>query len=58
MAEYSKEFLKKTIEIWQPYSEAPLTLEDAREITDNMVDLYSFLFELEQKYGTEKEKKA
>lgn len=58
MPEYSEDFLKKTIEAWQPYSEAPLTLEDAREIMDNMVSLYSFLFELEQKYGKEKEKKA
>ena len=58
MPEYSEEFLKKTIDMWQPYSEAPLTLEEAREITDNMVGLYSFLFELEQKYGKEKEKKA
>jgi len=51
MAEFSKEFLEKTIKVWQPYSENPLTLEDAREITENAVNLCSFLFELEQKYG-------
>ena len=58
MAEYSKEFLEKTIKVWQPYSKAPLSLEDAREITNNIVGLYSFLFELEQRYGKEKEKKT
>lgn len=53
MAEFSKEFLEKTIKVWQPYSPAPLTLEDAREIAENMTGLAAFLFELEQKYGKE-----
>ena len=30
MAEFSKEFLEKTIEVWQPLYDHPLTLEDAR----------------------------
>lgn len=56
MNDFSQEFLKKTIEVWQPYYSKILTLEDAREIAVNMVDLFSFLHELEQKYE-EKEKK-
>ena len=53
MTEFSKEFLEKTIKVWQPYSEAPLTLEDAREIAENMTGLYSYLLELERKNGKE-----
>ena len=53
MANYSKQFLKQTIEEWQPHSRKLLTLEDAREITDNMVNLYSYLNELNEKYGKE-----
>ena len=51
MTHYSKEFLDNTIKVWQPYSEAPLSLEDAREITDNVVALYILLSELEKKYA-------
>lgn len=54
MAEFSKTFLEKTIKVWQPYSPAPLTLEDAREIADNITGLFCLLDELEQKYGKEK----
>ena len=53
MADYSKEFLEKTIKVWQPYSETLLTLEDAREIAENVVNLYKLLFELEKKYDKE-----
>lgn len=56
MAEFTKEFLEKTIQVWQPYSPAPLTLEDAREIAETMTGLYSLILELEQKYGKEEEK--
>lgn len=51
MREFSKEFLEKTIKVWQPYSPTPLSIEDAREIADNVIGLYKLLFELEQKYG-------
>ena len=51
MAEFSREFLEKTIRVWQPYSKAPLSLEDAREIAENVIGLYKLLFELEKKYG-------
>ncbi|MBA7485712.1 hypothetical protein ES707_21262 [subsurface metagenome] len=43
MDKYSKEFLNKTIEIWQPYSSTPLSLNDARDITENMTALFNFL---------------
>ena len=42
-SKYSKEFLEKTIETWQPYCPAPLSLNDAREITENMTALFNFL---------------
>jgi len=42
-SKYSKEFLNKTIEIWQPYSPTPLSLSDAREITSNMTALFNLL---------------
>jgi len=46
---YSKDFLKRTIEVWQPYFPVPLTLGDAREITDNMTALFNFLIAHEDK---------
>jgi len=49
---YSREFIQETIRVWQPYSKEKLTEEDAREIADNMVGLYSFMLELERKYET------
>ncbi len=54
MARFSKEYLEKTIKVWQQYYNTPLSLEDAREIAENMIGLCSFLFELEQKNGAEK----
>lgn len=49
MARFSKEYLEKTIKVWQRYSPTPLSLEDAREIAENMIGLCAFLCELEQK---------
>lgn len=48
-SKYSKEFLEKTIKVWQPYSPTPLSLNDAREITENMTALFSFLIAHEDK---------
>ena len=42
-SKYSLKFLQKTIQIWQPYSPTPLSLNDAREITGNMTSLFNFL---------------
>ncbi len=43
MNKYSKEFLNETIKVWQPFSPTPLSLNDAREITENMTALFNFL---------------
>ena len=51
-----KQILEKTIRVWQPYSDKPLTEDDAREILENMTGLFSFLLELEKKYGKEEKK--
>ena len=48
-SKYSKEFLNKTIEVWQSYSPTPLSLDDAREITENMTALFNFLITEEKK---------
>lgn len=47
-SKYSKEFLQKTIQIWQPYSDVPLSSNDAREITENMAALINFLISREK----------
>ena len=46
---YSKDFLDRTIKIWQPYFPDPLTMRDAREIADNMTALFNFLIRHEKK---------
>lgn len=52
MKKHSKGFLEKTIKVWQPYSSEPLTIEDAKEITENMTQLLKLLIELEKKYDS------
>jgi hypothetical protein len=56
MVNLGKEFLEKTIKVWQPYSPSLLSLEDARDIAQNMTDLVLLLVKLEQKYGKEEKK--
>ena len=56
MSNFSEDFLKYTIQVWQKYCDFPLTLEDAREISENMTNLLTLLIELDEKYN-EKEKK-
>ncbi|MBF0595424.1 MAG: hypothetical protein HQL22_10735 [Candidatus Omnitrophica bacterium] len=46
---YPKSYLEKTINLFQPFSATPLTLEDAREIADNTLGLYEYALELKQK---------
>jgi len=54
MNKYSTDFLNKTIKTWQPYSPTPLSLNDAREITENMTALFDFLINNDGKSkGTE-----
>ena len=40
-----RDFLDETIAVWQPYASHPLTREDAREITHNVVGFFSILRE-------------
>ncbi len=47
----NKEFLQKTIDFWQPYSEEKLTEEDAREIIGNLTGFFNLLHELNMKYN-------
>jgi hypothetical protein len=47
----SQDFIERTKQVWQPYAPHPLTEEDAREIADNLTALFSFLAELDKKYG-------
>jgi hypothetical protein len=51
MAGFSEDFLKKTIEFWQPHYGHALSIEDAREIATNMTDLFEFLNLLDKKYS-------
>ena len=47
---YSKAFLEKTIQVWQPRNKEKLTLEDAREICENSCAFVRLLDKLDQKY--------
>jgi len=42
-SKFSLKFLQKTIQVWESYSSTPLSLNDAREITENMTALFNFL---------------
>ena len=48
---YSERLLTESLEVWQPYSEGPLTVCDAIEIIDNVSALFELLVELEAKYA-------
>lgn len=54
---YSRELIQQTIDMWQPHSEDKLTEEDAREIIDNVTNLFEYLAELDKKYNFENAKK-
>jgi hypothetical protein len=56
MTEFSKKFLERTIEVWQPYSPTPLTLEDAKEIAKNTCRLFKLLNQLDKKYNQDGKK--
>jgi len=57
MPSYSKESLEKTITAWQPFSSTVLLHEDAREITENIMELLSLLSEWEKKDGEKSKNK-
>jgi hypothetical protein len=50
MADFTKEFLERTIEVWQPRYDHPLTLDDAREIAETVIALFEVLDSLDKKY--------
>lgn len=54
MEKYSKNFIKETIEVWQPFSDVPLSPNDAREISENMINLFNFLIKVDNKYDKER----
>jgi hypothetical protein len=39
------DFLEHTIDVWQPYTDRPLTREDAREIAQNVTGFFRILRE-------------
>lgn len=47
-SKFSLKFLQKTIQIWQPYSDVPLSSKDAIEITENITALFNFLISKEK----------
>jgi hypothetical protein len=47
---WRKEFLEDTIRVFQPYYDRKLTLEDAREMMDNLMGLELYLRKLRRKY--------
>ena len=49
MNKYPTDFLQKTINVWQPYCPTPLSLNDAREITENMTALFDFIITVDIK---------
>lgn len=49
MKTYTKNFINETIQIWQPYSDIPLSSNDAVEITENTIALFNFLITEEKK---------
>lgn len=48
-SKFSLKFLQKTIQIWQPYSDVPLSSKDAIEIIENITALFNFLITEENK---------
>ncbi len=47
-------FLEKTIEVWQPYYKRELTLEDARQIQENVTGFFTTLLEWEENEKTQR----
>jgi len=55
MSIYSKEFYKKTMTVWQPFSSSILSEENAREVIENTTSLFLLLSEWEKKDGEKNE---
>lgn len=52
MANFSKAYLEKTIQVWQKHYDRPLTVDDARTIASNVIGAYELLI----KWKLEREK--
>lgn len=48
-SKYSLKFLQKTIQVWQPFSDVPLSSNDAIEIAENITDLFNILITEDKK---------
>lgn len=55
MGGWSDELVQKTIRLYRPFSDTPLSEEAVREILDNLAALLLYLRELEEKYGQEED---
>lgn len=51
---YPPEYLRQTIQVWQPHFPNPLTMDDAREIADTVLNLYDYLLEIKTHAAVEK----
>lgn len=49
MNEKDSDLISRTIEVWQPYSDKPLTEEDAREIIRNISGFFDILASWDKK---------
>lgn len=56
MRKFSKEFLEKTIGVWQPYAPGSLSSKDAQEITENLTHLFALLAGWGEKDGRRTER--
>lgn len=50
-SKFSLKFLQKTIQLWQQFSDVPLSSNDAIEITENITDLFNILITEDKKYN-------
>ena len=46
---WDEAFLRRTIQEWQPCAKEPLTLQDAREIADNVAGLIQMLSRIDRR---------
>ncbi|MBI3623357.1 hypothetical protein HY212_04750 [Candidatus Pacearchaeota archaeon] len=56
MANLSKSYLEKTINVWQPHYDRTLTIEDAKVIAENVIDFFELLIEWKKKRINEEQK--
>ena len=55
MADFSRQFLERTIEVSQSRDDHPLTLDDAREIAETVIAFFQLLDRLDKKHESQKE---